>query len=162
MKLSEYTAIGVIAFIAMFVAQVLATCVTSSKPNNVSKFNLKEDMIAKDLDGRVVQLAGGQVWPLDASQNITVKMDSKKSLDEYVVVVVEVNAIAPVQQDAPAAPKEQFSTTPNSKEAPKPLAPKLPSRLQLKGMMKLTYELIENNWYLIAADGLGMKALPLD
>lgn len=161
MKMADYIMVGVVAFLAMFLAQVLSVAVTSSRPNNVSKFNLKEDTIARDLDGRVVQLANGQVWPLDVSQNINIKVESKKPLDEYVVVIVEVNATAAVQQDAPVVPKEQFSTTPTSKDAPK-TTPKLPSKLHLRGMMKLTYELVEGNWYLIGADGLGMKAFPVD
>lgn len=151
--------LGAIAFVAVFMGQLLSTYITSSRPNNVSKFSVKEETIARDLDGRVIQLAGGQIWPLDSSQNIRVKVDGKKPLDEYVVVIVEVMASAQVQQET-VGPKEQFSTAPNSKDVPK--TQKLPTKLQLKGMMKLTYELVDNNWYLIGAEGLGMKAYPLD
>lgn len=151
--------LGAIAFVAVFMGQLLSTYITSSRPNNVSKFNVKEETIARDLDGRVIQLAGGQIWPLDSSQNIRVKVDGKKPSDEYVVVIVEVMASAQVQQET-VGPKEQFSTAPNSKDVPK--TQKLPTKLQLKGMMKLTYELVDNNWYLIGAEGLGMKAYPLD
>jgi hypothetical protein len=158
--MKNYLILGGIAFVAVFMGQLLSAYITSSRPNNVSKFNVKEEMIARDLDGRVIQLAGGQVWPLDSSQNIRVKVEGKKPLDEYVVVIVEVSASAQVQQETPAGPKEQFSTTPNSKDVPK--TQKLPTKLQLKGMMKLTYELVDSNWYLIGAEGLGMKAYPLD
>jgi len=162
MKLSESAIFGGFVLVAVFLGTVLGTYVTSSKPNNVSKFNLTEDAIAKDLDGRALSLALGQVWPFDSSQNITVKIDKKKPLDEYVIIVAEVNAVAPVQQEAAStAPKEQFSTNPSGKDAPKNPA-KLPSKLHLRGMVKLTYELFDSNWYLISAENLSLKAFPID
>jgi hypothetical protein len=161
MKLSESAIFGVFVLVAVFLGTVLGTYVTSSKPNNVSKFNVTEDAIAKDLDGRALSLAMGQVWPFDSSQNITVKVDKKKPLDEYVVIVAEVNAVAPVQQETSSVPKEQFSTNPSGKDTPKTPA-KLPSKLHLRGMVKLTYELFDNNWYLISAENLSLKAFPID
>jgi hypothetical protein len=160
-KLSESAIFGAFVFVAVFLGTVVGTYVTSSKPNNVSKFNVTEDAIAKDLDGRALSLAMGQVWPFDSSQNITVKIDKKKPLDEYVVIVAEVNAVAPVQQETSSAPKEQFSTNPSGKDTPKTPA-KLPSKLHLRGMVKLTYELFDNNWYLISAENLSLKAFPID
>lgn len=160
-KLSESAIFGAFVLVAVFLGTVLGTYVTSSKPNNVSKFNLTEDAIAKDLDGRALSLALGQVWPFDSSQNIMVKVDKKKPLDEYVVIVAEVNAVAPVQQETSSAPKEQFSTNPSGKDTPKTPA-KLPSKLHLRGMVKLTYELFDNNWYLISAENLSLKAFPID
>lgn len=162
MKLSESAIFGAIVVVAVFLGTLLGTWITSSKPNNVSKFNLTEDAIAKDLDGRVLSLALGQVWPFDSSQNITVKIDKKKPLDEYVVIVAEVNAVAPVQrEETSSVPKEQFSTNPSGKDTPKTPA-KLPSKLHLRGMIKLTYENFDGNWYLISIENLSLKAFPID
>ena len=161
MKTSDFTIIGGIAFVAVFLGTVLGIYLTSSKSNNVSKFNLTEETIAKDLNGRALSLAMGQVWPFDSSQNIKIRIDKKKPLDEYVIVVAEVTAVAPVQQETASGPKEQFSTTPNSKDTPK-TTPKLPTKLQLSGMVKLTYELFDSNWYLISVENLSLRAFPVD
>jgi hypothetical protein len=159
MNIKNILIYGLVAFALMFGAQTLSIYVFN-KSNNVSKFNVSSEQIAKDLDGRSVAVMFNQVWPFDSSQSITVKPVSKKPLDEYVVVVVDVNAIAPVIQDTPTQ-KEQFSTNPSSKDAPKPVV-KLPSKLQLVGRMKLTYEIIDNEWYLLSADNLTLKANPKD
>ncbi len=150
----------VTAFLVLFTAQYSALWVATYKPNIVSKFNLSPDRIAKDLDGRTVNLMLNQVWPFDSTQNITVQVDGKKQIDEFVVVVVDVKAVAPVQQ-TPDTPKEQFSTNPTSKEVPKTPA-KLPSKLQLNGKIKLTYELVDGDWYLVGLENLALKAIPLD
>jgi hypothetical protein len=38
----------------------------------------------------------------------------------------------------------------------------MPSKLQLSGRMKLTYELLEGEWYLLSAENLTLKATPLN
>lgn len=148
------------AFLVLFAAQYSALYVATYKPNIVSKFNLSGDRIAKDLDGRTVNLMLNQVWPFDASQNINVQVESKKQIDEFLFVVVEVKALAPVQQAADT-PKEQFSTNTTSKDVPKTPA-KLPSKLQLNGKLKLTYELMDGDWYLVGLENLALKAIPID
>lgn len=150
----------VAAFLVVFAAQYLALWVATYKPNIVSKFNLSNDRIAKDLDGRTVNLMLSQVWPFDLTQNITVQVEGKKQIDEFVVIVANINAIAPVQQ-TPDTPKEQFSTTPNSKDVPK-TPPKLPSKLALSGKVKITYELVDGDWYLANVENLSLKANPID
>lgn len=150
----------VAAFLVLFAAQYSALYVATYKPNIINKFNLSADRIAKDLDGRTVNLMLNQVWPFDASQNISVQIDSKKQIDEFVIVVVDVKALAPVQQAA-ETPKEQFSTNTTSKDVPKTPV-KLPSKLQLNGKIKLTYELMEGDWYLVGVENLALKAIPMD
>jgi len=160
--MSKNQIFGTIAtsFLILFAAQYSAFWVATYRPNIVSKFNLSSDRIAKDLDGRTVNLMLNQVWPFDSTQNITVQVDGKKQIDEFVVVIVNVSAIAPVQQ-TPDTPKEQFSTNPTSKDVPKTPV-KLPSRLHLNGKIKLTYELIDGDWYLVGLENLALKAMPLD
>lgn len=128
MNRKEIILAGIGAFLVIFVAQFAAIWVNNSKGNVVGKFNLSADRIAKDLDGRAVNLMFNQVWPFDISQNINIQVIGKKQVDEFVVVVVDVKALAPVQQAE--TPKEQFSTTTTSKDVPKTL-PKLPSKLQI-------------------------------
>ncbi len=158
MKIKEYLLVIFLAFGVIFGAQTLAIYVFN-KSNNVSKFDLSATQIVGDLEGRTVSVIFNQIWPFDNSQNINLKIISKKQLDEYVVVIVDINALATVQQDN--GPKEKFSTVPTSKE-PVKLTPKLPSKLQLAGKMKLTYELVDNDWYLLAVDNLSLKASPIN
>lgn len=159
MNRNQIIGAGLVAFVIIFIAQLAAMWVVTGKTNVVGKFNLSSDRISKDLDGRAVSLMLNQVWPFDSSQNINVQIVGKKQVDDFVVVVVDVKALAPVQQME--AVKEQFSTNPNSKDVPK-TTPKLPSKLQLNGRMKLTYELVDSDWYLLAAENLNLRAIPID
>lgn len=156
----EAILVAIGAFIVIFMAQFAAIWFTIGKSNNVSKFGLSADRISKDLDGRAVSLMLNQVWPFDMSQNIDVQVVGKKQADEFVIVIVDVKAVAPVQQ-AETLPKEQFSTTTTAKDVPKS-TPKLPTKLRLNGRMKLTYELVDNEWYLLGVENLSLRAAPLD
>jgi hypothetical protein len=159
MNRKEIILIGLGAFLVIFMAQFAAIWFANGRSNVAGKFNLSSERIAKDLDGRAVSLMLNQVWPFDVSQNINIQIVGKKQVDEFVVVVVDVKALAPVQQAE--IPKEQFSTTTTSKDVPK-TSPKLPSKLQLNGRMKLTYELVDNEWYLLGAENLNLRAIPID
>lgn len=147
------------AFLIVLMAQAGAIWLTSGKSNNVGKFGLTSDRISKDLDGRAVSLMLNQVWPFDLSQNLDVQIIAKKQADEFVVVVVEIKALAPVQADTIV--KEQFSTSTTGKDVPK-TQPKLPTKLRLNGRMKLTYELVDNEWYLLGVENLSLRAIPID
>lgn len=160
MRVKDFLVMGAAAFLVIFCAQ-LSAIYMFTKTSNVSKFNLSSDQIVKDLDGKMVSLMMNQVWPFDPSQNISVQVLNKKQMDEYVVVIVDVKAVAAVQPLDDTTHKEQFSTNPNSKEPIKATV-KLPSKLQLGGKMKLTYELIDNEWYLLSLDNLNLKAIPLN
>lgn len=155
-KLGIGLVVAVVAFSVIFWAQTFALMFTISKSNNVGKFNLSPERIAKDLDGRNVNLLLNQVWPFDLTQNINVNVVGKKQLDEYVAVIVEVKAVAPVQQEQVSSIKE------GSTKDPPRNAPKLPARLNLSGRMKLTYELIDNEWYLLTVENLTLKAVGVD
>ena len=148
-----------IAFVVVFAAQYSAMWMTASKINLVGKFNLAPERITKDLDGRAVSLMLNQVWPFESSQSINIQIVGKKQVDDFVIIVIDVKALAPVQQVD--IPKEQFSTTTTSKDVPK-TPPKLPSKLQLSGRMKLTYELVDGDWYLLGMENLNLKAVPID
>ncbi len=144
--------------IVLFGVQATALWVVTGKTNNVGKFDVQPERIAKDLDGKAVNVMFNQVWPFDASQNLNLQVVGKKAVDEYVVIVVDVKVVAAVQQQE--LPKEQTSVHPAGKEVPKSV--KWPSKLQLSGKMKLTYELVNNEWYLLTADNLSLKATPVD
>lgn len=159
MSRKECILAGIGAFLVIFMAQLAALWVVNSKTNLVGKFNLSSERIAKDLDGRAVGLMLNQVWPFESGQNINVQVVGKKQVDDYVMVVIDVKALAPVQQIE--QPKEQFSTTTTGKDVPK-TPPKLPSKLQLLGRMKLTYELVDNDWYLLGTENLSLRAIPME
>ena len=146
-------------FLIIFMAQVAAIWLTTGKSNNVGKFSLTSDRISKDLDGRAVSLMLNQVWPFDLSQNLDVQLIAKKQVDDFVAVIVEIKAQAPVQADVSV--KEQFSTSATGKDVPK-TQPKMPTKLRLAGRMKLTYELVDNEWYLLGIENLSLRAIPLD
>jgi len=146
-------------FLVIFMAQVAAIWLTTGKSNNVGRFNLTSDRISKDLDGRAVSLMLNQVWPFDLSQNLDVQIIAKKQVDDFVAIVVEIKALAPVQADTTV--KEQFSTSTTSKDVPK-TQPKMPTKLRLVGRMKLTYEIVDNEWYLLGVENLNLRAIPLD
>ena len=102
-------------------------------------FNVSAARIAEDLDGKTANVAYGQVWPFDPTQNLSVKVLGKKHVDEYVVVMAELTATAKVDHK-------------DAKE-------KLPSKVNLKGIAKLTYENIANEWYLVGVEGVTLRAV---
>lgn len=158
---TKWQTLGIVfaGFVFLVASQTTAIWLATGKPNNVGKFNLASERIARDLDGKSVSLMLNQVWPFEASQNISVQVVTKKQLDEYVVVITDVKALAAVQQAD--GPKEQFSTTTTGKDVPKTPA-KMPSKLQLMGRMKLTYELVDNEWYLLTVENLSLRPVPID
>lgn len=121
----------------------------TSKPNYVSSFNVSSADIAKDMDGKAVQLPYGQVWPFDPTQSLNVRVIAKKQMDEYVIVMVEVNAFA-----------EVLPTTKDTKE--KEAKEKLPTKVKLNGYAKLTYESIGKHWNLLSVDNVTLRASPAD
>lgn len=151
MTRNQIVGIGVTAFWIIFAAQISAIMLANRKPNTIDKFDLSAERVVKDLNGRAVNLILNQVWPFDASQNINVQIIGKKQVDEYVVIMTDVKVLTDVQKTE--TPKEQFTT---SKET------KLPSKLQLTGTMKLTYELVGGNWYLVSMENVSLKVAPLD
>jgi len=120
-----------------------------AKPDHLSKFNVTTERMVADLEGKSVMLPFGQGWPFANDQNLAVKIVSKKQVDDYVVVAVEVSAIAKVEQP----PKDEKAKEP---------APKLPNRLSLSGIMKMTYEEINGQWYLVGLENVSLQAKPSD
>jgi len=110
--------------------------------DKTSSFNISSDKMAQDLDGKTANVAYGQVWPFDPTQNISVKVISKKQVEDYIIVAVEISATAKVEQK-------------DSKE-------KLPSKVNLKGVAKLTYEDLGHEWYLVGVDGVTLRAVPVN
>lgn len=125
-----------------------------AKPDYVSKFNVSTERMAQDLEGKSVMLPFGQAWPFEKDQGISVKIVSKKQVDDYVVVAVEVTASAKVEP-APPPPKDEKAKEPDKTE-------KLPSRLVLSGLMKMTYEQINGEWYLVGAESVSLQLKPID
>ncbi len=112
----------------------------TQKPDHLSSFNLSNERIARDLDGRNLTLGAGQFWPFEASQKITAKIVGRKQVDEFVVIIVEVSATAKVPEDE----KEK----------------KLPKKIALTGTIKLTYEQVEGLWYMVGLDPVAIRAVP--
>lgn len=106
------------------------------------KFNLTSERIAKDLEGRTAPLLYGQVWPFDPTQNLVASVVGKKTVDDYVVLFVNLKANANV-------------TTEKEKE-------KLPTQIALSGIGKLTYENVGSEWYLINVESVSLKATPVE
>jgi len=101
-------------------------------------FTVSNERILTDLNGRTAPLGVGQVWPFDTTQNLTVKVIGKKTTPEFTFVVVQMNATAKL-------PKDQKDS-------------KAPTKVNLNGLAKLTYEFIGNEWYLMAVDNVSLSA----
>ncbi len=114
----------------------------TTKQNHIASFNVSPDEIAKDMDGKVVQLPYGQVWPFDPTQSLNVSVVAKKQMDEYVIVLVDVVAQADVQS--------------------KDVKDKLPAKVKLGGYAKLTYESIGSRWNLVSVDSVSLRATSID
>jgi hypothetical protein len=124
----------------------------NAKPDYVSAWNLSNEKISRDLEGRTAPLPYNQIWPFDGTQNLTVNVVGKKQVEEFVVVVVELKATAKVDQ-----PKDAPKDAKDAKDAPKS-----PTSISLSGLARLTYERVNGDWYLIAVESISLKALPLD
>ena len=131
-------------------AVVITSNKSNAKPDLVSQFGVANDRIAKDLEGRTAPLPYGQVWPFEPSQGITVTLVSKKQVDDYIVAVVDVKATADV-----APPKVE------GKEDKAPPAGVKSVKVGVQGLMKLTYERINAEWYIVGVDSVSLRAYPL-
>jgi hypothetical protein len=118
------------------------------------QFNPTAEQLATDLNGQVVGLPYGQAWPFDPTQKVQVKIIGKKEVvklgEMYIVIFANVQAQADV---TPVKNKDE-------KEVPKE-APKLPKKVALNGVLKMHYEQVAGQWYLVFLEGVGMKAMPL-
>lgn len=129
-----------------------------------SSFNVSNDQIAKDLLGKSVVLGQGQLWGFNPDQNIQVKTISKKLLDDNNVVII-VNITSTAKLDANPTVKEdkvQSSTSPIPSKEPKkePIEKEaLPKKATLNGLVKLIYENVENNWYLVQIEGISLNVV---
>lgn len=121
-----------------------------NRPDMISQFNITNDRIAKDLEGRTAPLPYGQMWPFEPSQGITTTVVSKKQVDDFIVVVVEVKASAEVTPPKTEG-KEEKSPPPGIKSV----------RVGLAGLMKLTYEKIGTDWYIVGVESVSLRAFPL-
>lgn len=123
---------------------------SNAKPDMVSQFNVSNERIAKDLEGRTAPLPYGQVWPFEPTQGITATVVSKKQVDDYVVIVVDVKAAAEVKPQQ-TEKKEEKAPPPGIKSV----------KVGLNGLLKLTYEKISTDWYLVGIDSVSLRAYPL-
>ncbi len=106
------------------------------------KFNVTPERMVLDLEGRSATVAYGQVWPFDPTQGLKATVIARKQVDDFVVVAVNLSGSAKV--------------IPTEKDKDK----KLPERVSLSGVAKLTYESIGGEWWLVSVDGLTLKATP--
>jgi hypothetical protein len=136
------------------VAGVAVMYNNTTKPDYISKFDISAEAMTKDLDGKLVQLPYGQVWPFDPTQSLNLDVVAKKQVDELVVVLVDVKAFANVST---MQAHEQGTT--NGKQTVKE---KLPAKVRLNGYAKLTYENIGEYWNLMSVDNVSLRASPAD
>lgn len=122
---------------------------SNAKPDMISQFNVTNERVAKDLEGRTASLPYGQVWPFEPPQGITAVIISKKQVEDFVIIVVEVKATADV-----APPKTEKDAK------PPPLGIKS-VKVGLSGLVKLTYEKISSEWYLVGIETVSLRAFPL-
>jgi hypothetical protein len=130
-------------------------------------FITNSDKLVKELDGKSVAISYNQVWPFDFTQSMVVSVVGKKYVDDFQVLVVDIKASAKVSEakEEKVLPKEHTATNPNKPTTqPKESVTnsKLPSRIYLNGLAKLTYEYIDGEWYLINVDNISLKATPVD
>lgn len=133
-------------FLANFLVGILAICFLGGyqwygNTYLLRKFNVTNEKMLKDMEGRQVQISHGQIWPFDNGQGMTLSVVHKKQVENFVVVVIDVKAAAVVDQ-----PKDQKDKA------------KLPTRVNVAGHLKLTYELFGSDWYLVNVDALTAKA----
>src|SRR5262252_9319196 len=112
-------------------------------------FQTEDEAFATDLMGRAVTLPAGQLWGFNSDQNVTAKPVSKKAVEDNVVIVVDVKATAKIDHNPPPGP--------NDKEKAKPAPPGTPKQVTLSGLMKMYYERVNGQWYLIQLDGVSLK-----
>ena len=114
-------------------------------------FQVGGDTFAVDLLGRSVTLPAGQLWGFNTDQKISVKVVSTKAIEDNVVVIVEVMAVADI-----AMPKEKDKG--KEKEADKKAPPPgTPKAVTLEGMLKMLYERVNGKWYLIQLEGVSLR-----
>lgn len=111
----------------------------NTKTDYLGKFQVSIEKMTKDMDGKMVTIGYSQIWTFENNQNINISLHGKKQVDEFVVLVGDIKATA------------KFAET--KKE--------LPSKVNLKGLAKFTYEYIGTEWYLISVDSLNLKAEPV-
>lgn len=125
----------------VFAAAIFGGYQWNNSTSLLRKFNVTNDQMMSDLEGRQVQISHGQMWPFDKGQGLKLSVLHKKQVENFVVVVVNVSAVATVDQ-----PKDLKEKT------------KLPNRVTVGGHLKLTYEAFGTDWYLVNVDALTAKA----
>ena len=90
---------------------------------------LTTNQILEDLDQHAINVANNQLWFLDKVQNYTISVVNTKSTDDFLFVVVEINSKTKVEN----------------------------KELKLSGLMKLNYEYLGKNWYLLGIDNISLK-----
>jgi len=106
---------------------------------NSTNFDLPEERIIKDLNGKGVPTAFNQYWPFELNQNIKISVIGTRETDGgYTIVMVEVSATASVDKSK------------NEKELPS-------DKMQLRGVARLTYEFVAGEWYLLNIENISLK-----
>lgn len=107
-------------------------------------FDASPSRVSNDLVGQTVPMAFGQAWPFDGSQKIeVVRVLGKKQTDGFVQVYVQVRSSANVTP--PAESKDK--------------APPKAIRVKVDGVLKLHYEKVADEWFLLQVDNLSLKAV---
>lgn len=142
----NYIIYGVIVAVLLFIGT--AGVYKQLFPSLIDQFNPTQEQLIENLNGQVIGLPYGQAWPFDPTQKVQVNVVSKKQVEQFIVVFANIQAqadVIPIKNKDDKEPKE-----------------KLPKKVWLSGVLKMHYEQVGNQWYLVHLEGIGMKAVPLD
>lgn len=149
-------------------------------------FKLTPEQAAADLVDKGVSVGPfSQLWVFAENQNVTVKILQKKVVDDTVVVIAQLDAVAittnqpePKEQpkssspppaesgtSVPPGPGKAPATTPAPKQPETPAPPPAKEQrtaIRLTGVAKLVYEEVAGKWYLVGVGSvnLQLKVIP--
>lgn len=156
--------------IVALVALVLggAAVYYGTQQSTISLPDVTAEQVSKDLMGKSVVLGTGQLWGFSPDQKVEVQVLSKKAQDQNMIVAVKLKAVAKLEplneHKEPDKPKIEGSTPaqppvkPTSTEAEKPKEKEIvPKRATLDGLVKLYYENVSGQWYLVHVESVQLN-----
>jgi hypothetical protein len=163
--------------VLLALAVILAVCLTTvdfanifpkddsrSPVVEVTTLDMSNKKVASDLVGRsIVVPPFAQVWFFDSNQELGVRVLQSKVQDDIAILAVEVGAITQIsKQEESEESKERLSQPfipPTQSATTKPAEPVIsePTKASLAGTIKLVYEKIGSDWFLVGLEPLSMR-----
>lgn len=135
---------------------------------NAEQFSRTPEQMRLDMQNRYVVIPPvGQLWAFTPDQKVDITVLQTKPENGGVVVCVRIASTAVVQppkEDAPNQDIEIKSAVPlaggkDSPKSPPPPPVALPVTVHLSGVVKLHYELIAGEWYLVDISSVNAQAI---